>query len=296
MAKEARKRARARFAARAGALCLALAAGVNLWLLPQARAAEPAKGQTEECTDASVIKPADAVGKFRMFGLHLDMTEKDATCLLGKLSSGAACADAATTPGPDAACWTTTAYRESERAAPGRKSMALRSDLPGQWSALLRVYFTGPAGGTFEAKSDAPSDTSTVYRIEWSVYWSDKDLWLMSVRERMRDRVLASVKKAVPKLPRTRRILDEGLTHHYEWKAPAQDEKLKSFIAFDISYAPQLILTVARGEYMEVYAPRVLALDSAQKDQTSREDEVQDFLSTPKGDLPRLPLPEGMSP
>jgi hypothetical protein len=251
----------------------------------------------------------DPVANFSMFGLRIGMSEADAAKRLGELSNSADCASPALAPqylpGLDDACWKSTTHRESERilAKDAHASAALRAELEGRWSALLRVFYTGkPSDSPNERMAAcerlAVETESKVYRIEWLVYWVDKDLWLVAARDRMRDKILSSVRSAVGSLPRSREILDHGVTHRYVWKARVVNEnkrKTKSYIAFDISYPPQLSLVVSRGECDEIYAPRVIQLKQQQVAQERREkdERVNDFLSD---DVPRLPSPPGAKP
>lgn len=246
----------------------------------------------QQCAESPDSQSDNPVAKYRMFGLHLDMTEADARCVIIALADGASCTGDHVVPGPDDTCWNSSIYRENERVLEGRKSMALRSALPGKWAALLRVYFSGAPP---TASSDERQKVSKVYRIEWLVYWTNPEQWLATVRDRMRDRSIGNIDNAGLGLKKKRRILDHGAIHHYEWKAPAQEKELKSYIALDISYAPQISVLVSRGEYEEVYAPRVAALKKSQNDEAAAEGEVQDFLTKPSADDPWLPLPQGVS-
>ncbi len=244
-----------------------------------------------QCTESPASQSDNPVAKYQMFGLHLDMTEADARCVVNALAYSADCIDNHAVPGPDDFCWNSSIYRDNERVLEGRQSMALRSAQPNKWAALLRVYFTG---ATATASSDTQQNVSKVYRIEWMVYWANADLWLATVRDRMRDRAIGNIDGAGLKLKKSRRILEHGAIHHFEWKAPAKEEKLKSYIALDISYEPQLAVIVSRGEYEEVYAPRVAALKANQGAEAAEEGEVQDFLSKPSAEDPWLPLPQGL--
>jgi hypothetical protein len=221
------------------------------------------------------------------------MTEAEARSVIEALPRGKNCPSLSTLPSLDHSCWTTVLHRESERLLPrqARTSTALRSELEGRWSALLRVYFSAP---TAPAPSDAPAAGSYVYRIEWHVYWVDRDLWLLSARKKMRERVIKNVDAAAGSLRRPRQVLERGATHRYLWQARAgksEEQKAESFIALDISYPPQMSLVVSRGEEEEIYSPRVAEWTREQADRKSEEGAVEDFLSKPSEELPRLPVP-----
>jgi hypothetical protein len=256
------------------------------------RALAQAASQSPKCTESPASQSDNPVAKYRIFGLHLDMTEADARCIVNALANSTNCIENHVVPGPDDLCWSSSIYRENERVLEGRKSLALRSALPGTWAALLRVYFTGAPAS---AASDTQQNVSKVYRIEWLVFWASADQWLATVRDRMRDRAIGNIDGAGLKLKKSKRVLDRGAVHHFEWKASAKQEQLKSHIALDISYQPQLAIVVSRGEYEEVYAPRLAALKSNQGEVETEQGQVQDFLSRPSADDIWLPLPEGAS-
>lgn len=269
------------------ALTCALTAGLA-WPSP-VRAAEAAPRAS--CADTAPAK--GSIESFSVFGLRLCMTETEARSVIEALPRGKNCPSLSALPTLDHTCWTTVLHRESERLLPrqARTSMALRSELEGRWSALLRVYFSAP---TTPAPSDAPDAGSHVYRIEWHVYWIDRDLWLLSARKKMRERVMKSVDAAVGSLRRPRQVLDHGATHRYLWQADTGDaarQKAASSITLDISYPPQMSLVVSRGEEEEIYSPRVAEWTREQAERKSEDAAVEDFLSKPAGELPRLPAP-----
>lgn len=292
--------ARARLATLVAALAIVVAG--TFWPHPELRA----ETKPETCPPWSASNAADPVGRYDLFGLHLDMKRCQVESVLKSI-----CAD-----GKE--CWETIAdYRQNERIKTCRETFVLRRELRNQWTAQLRVYFTGQGSADDSAcnryghKPEGVTDTtqyadgaaaaqdtgSTVYRIEWAVYWADKNQWLTSVRDRMRDRVLGNIGAAAPELQRSRTILDHGATHRYEWQGPGQETKLKSYIAFDISYSPQITLVVSRGEHSEIYAPRESALEAAQTGATNDENNLDAVLSNPAGDVPpQLPLPVGITP
>jgi hypothetical protein len=175
----------------------------------------------------------------------------------------------------------------------------LRTEQKDQWSSVLRVFFPLPpdqgqaSPATQGQTTTAEKVEPTIYRIEWWVYWADKDQWLMSVRDRMRDRVLDSISGS----PRTW-YPDQGASHRYEWGATATDTQSKDYITFDISYKPQMMLIVSGGEYQEVYALRDDAFKKGRSCRTDSDNSRSFFLSRAKDEAesPLLPLPPGLSP
>ena len=166
------------------------------------------------------------------------------------------------------------------------ESVTVRSELPGEWASVLRVYFREGDSETPDltakkinaeaerlSKDESrktnenllpipPSELAkladqSVYRIEWYVHWLNLNEWQMLARDRMRDRMLNQIYP--PLKVADRQIIRQGRTHRYEWRAPSDHPSAGCrgcYVTFDLSYEPQMILVASLGQYEEYFHAR----------------------------------------
>jgi phage-related protein len=88
---------------------------------------------------------------------------------------------------------------------------------------------------------------------------------------------------------------DHGATHRFIWRGPGKENALKSYVAFDVSYWPQMMLVASRGDFDERYALRLAAYKKQWQSQTDQEEtaptDARKFLSRKDASSPWLPLP-----